>query len=750
MIRYIAPSIAVALLVSKLVLGLLCLMIPNATINFFVMIPSCTTTTTMTKNDEEHSPMEKILVQLIGSILLAYALSSFTYLFVGRTKTKQTTSVSSSSSSSSTDQAVVTNNNNNNNNNNDNNNNIYNEGTNMNINGGTTDQEDSNHHRVTLISSIYLGMSILLWAIFQISTYTRRGANDDSDDSDDSDDGNIPGQNIDAMNDVNCGNDSYENAFMNLMDIAAMFIIFSLLGLIASFYPVDKVNDDDEDDNDEGGNYARDQRSKFCCWYTKRGAFVNNNNNNNNFDIDENNGIDTSPLLSQDDNFDTNGVVESITNEENQTDQLEEEQQQIDDQQQDQQSPTIGGRLTGSRRVLKAAGPHTLYLFLGCIVLLIRLPFSLSIPHFVSETLVSLARSEWDTAKTSILFIFIFGTIDAALDFFCVFLFGISTLKIARGVRIDLFVAIMRQEIAFFDTNKSGDLASRLNSDCGEMASDLTWFFRFSIESVVRISGVIIYMFFRSPKLALCAVSVVPIVALVNKRYTDWLSKNARDVQTALAAANSVAQEALLCIRTVIAFASEQDEQEKYNCKVDEHYRLNVKQLYATGFYYMFISTFLINTCIQALLLYVGMLLIRSDRMSADVLLAFMFYQSQLQNEVMNLFNSYTSLVKSSGAGDKVFELLDRITPPPGTGSCGEGSMEEDGSNDLLSGDIVMSNIRFCYPTRHDEVVLDRLNLEITSGQTIALVGKSGQFVISNQTLLLLLLLLLLHHQGCI
>lgn len=141
------------------------------------------------------------------------------------------------------------------------------------------------------------------------------------------------------------------------------------------------------------------------------------------------------------------------------------------------------------------------------------------------------------------------------------------------------------------------------------------------------------------------------MLTVFSKRYGDWLNKNAKEVQNALAQANSVAQEAFSCIRTVIAFASEDEENKKYQEKINHHYDLNVEQLYKQGLYYMIISTFLINTVVQALLLYVGMYLIRNDRLSPEVLLAFMLYQSKLQNEVMNLFNSYTSLIKSSGAG---------------------------------------------------------------------------------------------------
>lgn len=379
-------------------------------------------------------------------------------------------------------------------------------------------------------------------------------------------------------------------------------------------------------------------------------------------------------------------------------------------------------RITGIRRIIKLAGPHTFYLYLGCLVLLVRLPFSLSIPHFVSTTIGALSRSEYDKATLNIGLLFGFGTIDAALDFWCVFLFGLCNQRIVRGVRVDTFAAILRQEIAFFDVNKSGDLASRLSSDCGEMGGDLTWFFRFSIESVVRITGIVTYMLIRSPKLGLCTISAMPIVASVNKMYGDWLNQNAIEVQTALAEANSVAQETLSCVRTVIGSTSEGFEHSKYQKMIERYYNLNVRQLFAQGIYYMIVSTFLINTCVQALLLYMGMLLIRHGDLTPDILLAFMLYQSGLQNEVMNLFNSFTSLIKSSGAGDKVFELLDRVTPAPGTGSTIEGNAVD--TVDKRNSNIQMQAIGFTYPSRLDSRILCNFNLDIPAGKTIALVGS--------------------------
>ena len=245
-----------------------------------------------------------------------------------------------------------------------------------------------------------------------------------------------------------------------------------------------------------------------------------------------------------------------------------------------------------------------------------------------------------------------------------------------------------------------------------------------------------VYFFYsqmvRCPTLGLCAVSIVPFVGFINTKYGQWLGKNAKSVQSALADANSTSQEAFSCIRTVIAFASEETERKKYRSKIDEYYRLNIRQLYMTGIYYMFVSTFLINTVVQALLLYIGALLIRQGRLSTEILLAFMLYQGSLNNETQNLLNSYTSLIKSSGAGDRVFAILDRKPFSPGTGSpdvicSGETGDSDDGTHTRsFCGDVEFKDVSFSYASRPNHQILKNLSLKIPGGSTYALVGPSG------------------------
>ena len=102
-----------------------------------------------------------------------------------------------------------------------------------------------------------------------------------------------------------------------------------------------------------------------------------------------------------------------------------------------------------------------------------------------------------------------------------------------------------------------------------------------------------------------------------------------------------------------------------------------------------------------------------------------MLYQGQLQEYTLNLFQSYSSLVKSSGAGDRVFFLLDRHPPPPGTGNLIVKNFHDD-TVEKTSEDIIFDNVSFSYPTRPDIKALNKLSFKVKSGNLVALVGVSG------------------------
>lgn len=158
-----------------------------------------------------------------------------------------------------------------------------------------------------------------------------------------------------------------------------------------------------------------------------------------------------------------------------------------------------------------------------------------------------------------------------------------------------------------------------------------------------------------------------------------------------------------------------------------------------------------INTCVQASLLAYGGYLVRSPaiQMHPKILLAFMLYQGQLQEYFQNLMNSFTSLIKSSGAAAKVFEFIDRTpsyqttsnrtvvttalhgaSSAPPKKNPPSGNKEELPKRaaiaDNIGMDVIFRNVQFSYPARPDVAVLRGLSFDASVGEVVALVGSSG------------------------
>jgi ABC-type multidrug transport system fused ATPase/permease subunit len=548
----------------------------------------------------------------------------------------------------------------------------------------------------------------------------------------------------------------------SLLKLGSIIAALACLGLMSSLL-VD-IHNNKKTNEDNSSSHHNKIRNCFC-WRKGRISWTNDTNvtsspNNNDIGDDLRNSNDLlEPLLAEeqeahvhDNNLPSNHHVDP--------------QQQQDNTDQNQNNRN---KDKGIQRLLKLAQPQKLLLALACIVLLIRLPFSLAMPHLVSTTfsyLTSSSPKDYTLAVHPIASMLVVGTIDALLDFWCVYLFGLANLRVTKQLRLDLYRTLLGQEMSFFDSTSTGELTSRLTADCGQMASDLTWVFRFSIEAIVRVTIIILYLLVQCPKLGGLTIIVLPVVAIVNQRYGYFLQENSTRVQSALANANSVAQEAFSCIRTVLTFATEDLEYRKYAKTVDLWFTYNRLALYVTSCYYMLVPTFLGNTVTQCLILYAGVILIERGELTPQILLSFMLYLGQLQDYTQQLLGSYTTLLRSSGVGDAVFALLDRTPSLPGTGSMEitihntdrDSAMATiESEQDEEEGEIFNENIQqqqklsfrtrarrrkmdtawnrntidfesvdFCYPSRPQHKVLSNLTLTIPSGHTVALVGPSG------------------------
>ncbi|ETN84773.1 antigen peptide transporter 2 family protein [Necator americanus] len=291
--------------------------------------------------------------------------------------------------------------------------------------------------------------------------------------------------------------------------------------------------------------------------------------------------------------------------------------------------------------------------------------------------------------------------------------------RINRAIRNDLFTALVRQDVAFYDAHKTGEITSRLAADCQTMSDTVAMNVNVFLRNTVMLLGSMIFMMTLSWRLSLITFILVPIIFVASKifgTYYDYLSEKTQD---AVAESNDVAEEVLSTMRTVRSFACENVEGDRFYLKLTKTLSITkTKAIAYVGFLWVSEATIqLFQTFIIVAVLWYGGHLVLSNKMKADLLVSFLLYQMQLGDNLRQMGEVWTGLMQSVGASRKVFEYIDR-----------EPTILHYGTSQpsTLKGRIEFRNVHFSYPTRSNLPILRDLSFTVEPGETVALVGPSG------------------------
>ncbi|XP_005618913.3 ATP-binding cassette sub-family B member 10, mitochondrial [Canis lupus baileyi] len=305
----------------------------------------------------------------------------------------------------------------------------------------------------------------------------------------------------------------------------------------------------------------------------------------------------------------------------------------------------------------------------------------------------------------------------AAANAVRIYLMQTSGQRIVNRLRTSLFSSVLRQEVAFFDKTRTGELINRLSSDTALLGRSVTENLSDGLRAGAQASVGIGMMFFVSPNLATFVLSVVPPVSILAVIYGRYLRKLTKVTQDSLAQATQLAEERIGNIRTVRAFGKEMTEIEKYTSKVDCVMHLARKEAFArAGF---FGATGLSGNLIVLSVLYKGGLLMGSAHMTVGELSSFLMYAFWVGLSIGGLSSFYSELMKGLGAGGRLWELLEREPELP----FNEGVIL---NKESFQGTLEFRNVHFAYPARPEVPIFQDFSLSIPSASVTALVGPSG------------------------
>ena len=303
----------------------------------------------------------------------------------------------------------------------------------------------------------------------------------------------------------------------------------------------------------------------------------------------------------------------------------------------------------------------------------------------------------------SSLFTYIQGHISAKL----------SQITVYR-MRGDLFRKIEKLPIKYIDNHPHGDIMSRMTNDIENISNTVSNSVTSLISGIITIIGAFSLMLYHSWQMTLVALVTIPLTVLVTTKLTKYVRRYFMRQQQLLGAINSQVEESVTGYKTVVAFGHENEIKDEFNRTGDELRTAGIKAEIFGGVMGPLMN--IIGNVGFLLIVICGALFTMKGLIGITTIYVFIQYSKQFTRPINEVANQYTSILNAITGAERVFEITD------------QNDETDEGKKVLLPADI-KGNISFrniCFSYVQSEPVLKNFNLEISSGQKIAIVGKTG------------------------
>jgi ABC-type multidrug transport system fused ATPase/permease subunit len=300
--------------------------------------------------------------------------------------------------------------------------------------------------------------------------------------------------------------------------------------------------------------------------------------------------------------------------------------------------------------------------------------------------------------------------------------------RVSLGVEYDLrnrmYEHLQSLELAFFDSQQTGQLMSRATVDLQLVRFFLGYGLIWLVQSALTIVIAAAVMIFVDPFLALVALAPTPWVIWIAFRYGQRNRPATQEVQQRIAELTAEAEENIGGVRVVKAFAQEPHQLRRFSKAVARVFDQSMVSTRLRAFYSPFIG-FLPQLGLAALLLVGGRQTINGS-ITVGEFIAFYGYVLMLTGPMRGLGMALGMAQRAVAAGTRVFELLDRA---PQLVAAPDAQPLPPGG-----GRVELRAVTFGYDGAGP--ILRAIDLDVEAGRTVALVGPTG----SGKTTLVMLI----------
>ena len=320
-----------------------------------------------------------------------------------------------------------------------------------------------------------------------------------------------------------------------------------------------------------------------------------------------------------------------------------------------------------------------------------------------------------DDLTTAVLLIIAISAAIAVGTFLRFYLVSWLGERVSADLRKAVFANIVRLHPGFFETNRSGEIMSRLTTDTTLLQTIIGSSFSMALRSSLTLVGALVMMFITNLKLSLIIAASVPLVLLPILIFGRRVRKLSNQSQDSIASVGSYAGEIIQHIKVVQSYTRETFETEAFDTEVERAFaiarrRIRQRALLICG------AILLLFTGMSGMLWSGGQDVI-SGRMTGGELGAFVFYAIMVGSGFATISEVWGELQRAAGAAERLLELVDT-----------ESIIEDPAATDMSPPEprIEVRNISFAYPARPAQMALHHFSLTIEAGKSLALVGPSG------------------------
>jgi len=289
--------------------------------------------------------------------------------------------------------------------------------------------------------------------------------------------------------------------------------------------------------------------------------------------------------------------------------------------------------------------------------------------------------------------------------------------RVVADLRDAVFSHLLKLSPRFFDSQRVGEIGSRLTADTTQIKSAFGASASIALRNMVLFIGAAIMMVVTSPWLSALVLGVIPAIVLPLVAFGRAVTRRSRDAQDTLADASAFAVEAIGSVRTLQAFTAETETRSRFFASVERAFDAARASTKARAWLTAAII-FLVFASVVGIL-WVGAQGVLSGDMTAGTLGQFVLYAVFAAGALSELSQVWGEIAQAAGAAGRIAEIL-KVEP----------DIKAPAQPKLLPpssrGEIRFEGVSFAYPRNGDSRVLENITFNVAPGERVAIVGPSG------------------------